>query len=59
MFGWKNLYLLIKSKWDTATIEDVMDNIDKEDFERHLLGYLRMDLARAGFFETYVKPYAL
>ncbi len=42
-----------------VTIEDIIDNTDKEDLEKHLLGYLRLDLARVGFFETYVKPYNL
>lgn len=42
-----------------ATIEDVIDNIDKEDFEKRLLGYLRLDLTRAGFYETYVQPYGI
>ncbi len=45
-----------------TTIEDVINSMDKkdmEDFEKHLLGYVRQDLARVGFYETYVKPYGI
>lgn len=45
-----------------TTIEDVINNMDKketETFEKRLLGYIRQDLARVGFYETYVQPYGI
>lgn len=45
-----------------VTIEDVIGDMDKKDmevFEKRLLGYIRQDLARVGFYETHVQPYDL
>lgn len=45
-----------------TTIEDVISNMDEKvikTFEKKLLGYIRQDFARVGFYETYVHPYGI
>jgi len=45
-----------------TTIENIIHHMDKKDletFEKRILGYVRQDLARVGFYETYVKPYGI
>jgi len=56
----RKLYILLKvSNYYMVTIEDIVSSLDKPDFEKRVLGCLRLDLARVGFYETYVKPQGL